>query len=140
MYHVQISQRALGLFPVRLVSGIRIGVNHASIGGARLGVLAFDGEVLAQREPVCSCGFVGGIHQGELPFGRCGALLAGPFSDGVSHLARHRFNLLIASDRRFHSVGFQTVVERVGVTFNQVRPLLVGIVGTTDSYHATGNE
>jgi hypothetical protein len=138
--HVQIPQGAQGLFSVRSVRGIRIGVDHASIGGAGLGVLVFDGEVLAQREPVCGCGFFGRIHQGKFPFDRRGALLAGPLSDCVSHLARHRFNLFMVPDRGFHSVGFQTVIERVGMILNQVRPLLVGIVGTTGSYQAAGNE
>ena len=93
-------------------------------------------KVSAQCEPVCGCGFVGGVHQGKFPFDRRGALLGGPFSDGVTHLARHRFNLFIVPDRRFHSVGFQVVIERVGMVLNQVRPLLVGIVGTTGSYQA----
>ena len=46
----------------------------------------------------------------------------------------------LSPDRRFHSVGFQTVIERVGMILNQVRPLLIGIVGATGSYEAAGHE
>ena len=68
MEHVQIPQGAEGLLTVWSVYGIRIGVDHTSIGRAGLGVLALDGEVLAQREPVCGRSFVGGVHQGKLLF------------------------------------------------------------------------
>ena len=122
------------------VCGVCIGVDHAAIRGAGLGILAFDGEVLSQCKPVCSCSFIRSLHQGKFPFDRRAALLGASFPDRISHLARHRFDLLVFPDRGFHRVGFQIVLERLRMILNQVRPFLVGIMGTTCQYQTTGKD
>src|SRR5512134_2950222 len=82
---------------------------------------------------------MGCLHQRKFTLDRRGTLQGSPFTYSASHLAGHRFNLLIFADGRFNPVRLQMIVESFVMVFNHIRALLVGIVGTGAEKQAGDN-
>ena len=125
---LQIFDRARGLFPVSKFSGIGVGIDDALIGGTGLLGLLFDGEILAQRDPVLGRCFPGCFHEREFALSMgCSAQLR-LFLHRFCHVIGHGFDSMVFVYGGLHLIGFEIGIERLHMIFDDGCPLLVYIM------------